>query len=106
RRRQRIFNGVTGGAQILNELQRISAEIFIFNQNKNVRVNVEFRQQPARFQKFEQHDVAHAEAERGQIHFAAADEFDEIVVTSTARNRAKFAFGVKRFEDDAGVICE
>jgi len=50
-------------------------------------------QQLARFEQFEQDDVAHAEAERGQVHFAAADEFDEIVVTSAAGDGAEFAPG-------------
>src|SRR5882724_3034050 len=104
RRRERIFNGKSGGAQILHELERGRAKIFVLDQNKNIRVNVKFRQLAARFEQFEQHDVAHAESERGQVHFAAADEFDEIIVTSATSDGAKFALNIKCFKYDARVI--
>ena len=67
-------------------------------------MRVEFRQQPARLEQFQQHHVAHAEAERGQVHFAAADELDEVVVASAAGDGAELALAVERLEHDAGVI--
>ena len=56
------------------------------------------------FQQFQKHHVAHPKTERWQVHFAAAEQFDQIVVTSAAGNRPKFAFSIKGFEDRPGVI--
>ncbi len=102
--RERIFHGKFAGTQILHKLERLRPQGFILDQDENVRAGIEFRQQPSRLEKFQKHHVAHAETERGQIHPAAADELDEVVVATAAGNGAKLALDIKGFKDDAGVV--
>ena len=66
--------------------------------------SVKFGQQAARLEQLQQDDVAHAKAQRREVSFAAADEVDQIVVSSAARNGAELALFVERLEDDAGVV--
>ena len=53
-------------------------------------------------QQLAEHDVAHAEAERGQID--AAERLQQLVVASAAADRAQLALRVEQLEDDAGVV--
>ena len=105
-RQQRILDGAAGFAQLLHQAQRVGTQRFVLNQAEHIDAGVELGQQPARLEQFEQHHVAHAEAERGQVHLSAADELDEIVVASAAGDGAELALAVERLEDDAGVVGE
>ena len=86
-RREGLFDGVVGGAQIVHQLQGSRPEGLVFDQDKHIHRRVKFRQQPARAQQLDQDDIAHAEAECGQVHLAAADELDEVIVASAAGDR-------------------
>src|SRR5947207_1443244 len=103
---QRVVHGTAGFTQSLHQLQRFGAQRFIFNQAKGVETGIELREQAALVEQLGQHHVPHAEAEAGQIRFAAGNEFDEVVVTTAAGDGAEFALFVERLEDRAGVVSQ
>ena len=103
-RRQRVVHRQARSPQVMDQLQGLGAQGLIFDQAKGVEGSIEFRQQRPGFEQFQQHHVAHAEAQSRQVHFAAADEFDEVVVTASSGDGAKFPFAVERLEYDPGVI--
>src|SRR5260221_9336891 len=105
-RGQGIVHGATGIAQIVDELERRRAEGFVLDENEDVDGGVEFWEQGAGLEQFEEDDVAEAEAERGEIHLAAADELDEVIVATAAGDGAEFALLIEGLEHDAGVISE
>src|SRR5712664_3394251 len=91
-------------AQIVDDFQRIGAQCFLFDEAEDIDSAIKLRQKPACFEQFEQHNIAHSKAERRQVDFAAADEFDEVVVSATAANGAELAFAIESFKDNTGVI--
>ena len=88
----------------MNEFQGRRAQGFVLDQNKNVHVGVKSRQQAARLEQLQQHHIAHAKPERGQGHFPAADELDEVVVAAAAGQRPEFALAVEGLKDDTRVV--
>ena len=103
---ERIVDGLTGGTQVLNELQGDGPETLILNQNEDIHWGIEFWQEPAGLEQFKQNDVAHAEAECRKIDFAAADKFDEIIVPAASGDRAELALAVKGLKHNSGVISQ
>ena len=93
--REGILNCKAGRAKFLDKFQRLRAKALVFHHDEDIHVGIEFRQQPAFFEQFEQDDVAHAEAQRWQVYFARTKELDEIVVTAASGGGPEFALAIK-----------
>ena len=57
-------------------------------------------------EEIDEHDVAHAEAERGQVHLAVAHQREQPIVASAASEGALVLRAVEHLEDDARVVRE
>ena len=62
-----IIHGESGGAQIVDQLERNAAQRFILDGHEYIHRRIKFWEQAARLEQLQQHHVAHAEAERGEI---------------------------------------
>jgi hypothetical protein len=62
------------------------------------------RAQPPRLEHRAEHHVSHPEPKGREIH--SAESLEQIVISSAATNRAKFALRVEQLEHDACVVCE
>src|SRR6266481_421653 len=82
--------------QVVNQFQGIRSQGFVFDEAKDVNSCVKLWQQPARFQQFEQHNIAHAKAKRGQIDCSSAvgSPFSTNAVTSSIEKLSALSFSV------------
>src|SRR5690606_20367075 len=84
----------------------VAAERFVLDEHEGMHTRGEIGHEPARLEQLGEDDIAHTEAERGQVHAAAADELHEVIVAAAACNGAELAHAIERLEDNTGVIGE
>src|ERR1043166_892704 len=65
---------------------------------------IKLREKPACLEQFEQDNVTHAEAKSREVHFAATDQLDEIIIASAAGDGAQLAFAVKCLKHHARIV--
>jgi len=73
----------------VDQLQGLAAQGLVLDQAEGVDAGLEVWQEAPCLEQFQQHDVAHAKAEGGEVDLAAADELDEVIVAAApamARN--------------------
>jgi ABC-type amino acid transport substrate-binding protein len=105
-RSQGIINAEPGVAQLLNDLKAGDVERRILGKTIGVEYGGGGGEKVAGAEQFGEDDVAHAEAEAGQIDAAMGDEFDEVIVAAAAGDGAELALAVEGLEDGAGVVGE
>ena len=93
-------------AQLLDEREGLKAakKRFVRNDDKNTEVAERGFDGSFGLEDFTEHNIAHAEAEGGEVDIA--EIFEQIVVASAPGDGAEFAGAIKDFEDDTGVISE
>ena len=74
----------------------MTAEGFVFDKTIDIEGGIKLGEQIAGLEQFEEHDIAEAEAKRGEVDLAAADELDEIIVAAATGDGAEFSLAGRR----------